>query len=332
MRARPRYSSILCFLACGLSVLLSCAPPPTGDRSTEPAPSLTEPFLRILGTAQDGGLPHAACSCNRCERARRDTAYRRWVASAGIVIPAEDLRFLIDATPDIRGQLHALAQDGEPPPERTDRQPVDGVLLTHAHIGHYLGLAFFGFEAAHTRRIPVYCSPSLAAYLAANGPWDQLVRLENIVLKEVSHDQTFRLHEQVEVTVVPVPHRDEYADTVGFLIHGPRRTMLYVPDTEGWDAWEPPLTERLEGVDVAILDGTFYSPDELPGRDLSSIGHPLIVDSMDLLQPLVDAGRLEVWFTHLNHSNPALDPEGTEMDTIRERGFGVAQDGQEFPL
>jgi pyrroloquinoline quinone biosynthesis protein B len=254
------------------------------------------------------------------------------VASAGIVIPEKNLRFLIDATPDIRDQLHTIAQDGEFPPRRTDRRPVDGVLLTHAHIGHYLGLAFFGYESVHTRRVPAYCTPAMAAYLAANAPWDQLVRLENIVLVEVEHDQSFLLQEQVEVTAIAVPHRDEYADTVGFLIRGPNRTVLYVPDTDGWETWDPPLTARLDGVDVAILDGTFYSPDELPGRDPSTIGHPLIVESMDLLQSWVDEGRLEVWFTHLNHSNLALDPEGTAMGAIRERGFGVLNDGQKIPL
>ena len=105
-----------------------------------------------------------------------------------------------------------------------------------------------------------------------------------------------------------------------------------MPDTDGWQHWDPPLPDQLVGVDVAVLDGTFFSPDELPGRDVSSIGHPLIEQSMELLQPLVDDGRLEVWFTHLNHSNPALDPEGKAAAAIRERGFGVASDGQRFPL
>ena len=322
-----------------LLIAAACAP---GDDPQEDAAAPAHatvpsgPLLQILGTAQDGGLPHAACSCARCQRARSDPAQRRLVASAGLVIPDDGTRYLVDATPDLREQLHILADlaDGSTATKeaRVGRQPVDGVLLTHAHIGHYLGLAFFGFEAAHTRRVPCYCTPSLADYLAANGPWDQLVRLENIVLERVEHEQVIQLHEQVAVAVIPVPHRDEYADTVGFLFSGPERTVLYVPDTDGWENWDPPLPEQLVGVDVAILDGTFYSLDELPGRSVASIGHPLIEQTMDLLQPLVDDGRLEVWFTHLNHSNPALDVGGEAAAAIRSRGFGIAADGQLFPL
>lgn len=300
----------ICLLA-----LVACVPaetPPTG------------PVVRVLGTVQDGGLPHAACDCDRCERARNDPSNRRFVASIAVVFPEQELRFLIDATPDIRPQLAAMGATG--------RRPVDGVLLTHAHLGHYLGLAFFGFEAAHTDRVPVYCSPEMAEFLASNGPWDQLVRLKNIELRPVVAGEIIALHPELSVTPVPVPHRDEYADTVGFILRGPRRSLLYVPDTDGWDRWDPPLTELLDGIDLAILDGTFFSLDELPGRDVSAIGHPLIESSIDLLEPLVRSGRLQVRFTHMNHSNPALDPDGEEIELIREHGFDILQEGQEFPL
>jgi pyrroloquinoline quinone biosynthesis protein B len=209
---------------------------------------------------------------------------------------------------------------------------VDGVLLTHAHIGHYLGLAFFGYESMSTEGLPVFCTPAMSSFLKANGPWDQLVRYGNIAPVELPPDVPVRLHERLEVTPIRVPHRDEYADTVGWILRGPERTLLYVPDTDRWDTWEPTLIERLEGVDIAVLDATFYSPDEMPDRDVSSIGHPLIVDSMDLLEERVRSGELEVYFTHLNHSNLALDPEGNPARTIRERGFEIASEGQRIPL
>jgi pyrroloquinoline quinone biosynthesis protein B len=301
--------------------------------STERADgSTTGPVVRVLGSVQDGGLPHAGCYCDTCNLARNDPAHRRWVASLGVIIPSDGRRFLIDATPDVRPQLDALRGDGPDTETRSRRRPVDGIFLTHAHIGHYLGLAFFGYEAMHTSQVPVYCSPELAGFLASNAPWDQLVRLEEITLHEVSDHETLRLHESLGVTAIPVPHRDEYADTVGFILRGPKRSLLYVPDTDAWAAWDPPLTEVLDGVDIAILDGTFFSAGELPGRDMASIGHPLIERSLDLLGPWVESGKLEVYFTHLNHSNPALDPESEAAARIRGRGFGVVRAGQEFPL
>jgi pyrroloquinoline quinone biosynthesis protein B len=305
------------------------APPPR-TAASDPRPE--GPVVRILGTVQDGGLPHAACACTRCDRARQDPAFRRQVASLGVVFPREGRSYLIDATPDIRPQLDALREACPREAGRTDRKPVDGILLTHAHIGHYLGLAFLGFEAIHSKRVPVYCSPALAEFLAGNAPWDQLVRLENIVVREVTHGQTIELHPRLSVTVVPVPHRDEYADTVGFVLQGPERRLLYVPDTDTWEAWDPSLIERLAEIDIAILDGTFFSPDELPGRDVTTIGHPLIERSLELLAPLVARGDLQVYFTHLNHSNPALDPDGEAARRIAARGFHIAREGQEFPL
>jgi pyrroloquinoline quinone biosynthesis protein B len=290
------------------------------------------PVVLVLGSVQDGGFPHAGCYGPHCEAARRDPSLRRLVASLGVLFPREGLRYLIDATPDIRPQLDALEKASPRIPLHGDRDPLDGVLLTHAHIGHYLGLAFLGYESIHTTRVPVLCTPAMADFLATNAPWDQLVRLENIVAVEMEPGQTFHLHKNLAVTPVKVPHRDEYADTVGWILRGPEKALLYVPDTDSWEAWDPPLTERLEGIDVAILDATFYSTDELPGRPVSAIGHPLIQRSMDLLQPLVDSGRLEVYFTHLNHSNLALDPVGTAARTIGERGFHIAAEGTEIPL
>jgi pyrroloquinoline quinone biosynthesis protein B len=290
------------------------------------------PVVLILGSVQDGGYPHAGCYGPHCEAARRDPSLRRLVASLGVIFPREGLRYVIDATPDIRPQLDALETASPRLPLHRDRDPIDGVLLTHAHIGHYLGLAFLGYESIHATRVPVLCTPATAEFLATNAPWDQLVRLENIVPVEMDPGQALRLHKNLEVEPVKVPHRDEYADTVGWILRGPAKTLLYVPDTDSWDGWDPPLTERLEGIDIAILDATFYSTDELPGRPVSSIGHPLIQHSMDLLQPLVEAGRLKVYFTHLNHSNLALDPDGTAAGTIRRRGFHIADEGIEIPL
>ncbi len=290
------------------------------------------PFVRVLGTAQDGGLPHAACTCDRCEAARLDPARRRHVAGLALVLPASGRVFLIDATPDVREQLDLLADVRDPPAGRVDRAPVDGVFLTHAHVGHYLGLAFFGFEAVHTRGLPVWATPPMASFLRENGPWDGLVERGNVEVAELAPGAPVELGEGVSVTALAVPHRREYTDTVGFLVAGPRARVLYVPDTDGWEDWRPPLPEVLAGVDVALLDGSFYSLEELPGRDVASIGHPLMTETMDLLADPVAAGRIRVLFTHLNHSNPALDPRSDARREIERRGFAVAAEGEEIPL
>jgi pyrroloquinoline quinone biosynthesis protein B len=312
-----------------LAVLLIPAPAVPGAAPSASAASR----IVVLGTVQDGGMPQAGCDCAHCAAARKNPALARHVASLAIHIPKTGHVYLVDATPDLPAQIETIHTFRPHPAGKTDRAPVDGVLLTHAHMGHYLGLAHFGFESLSTRDIPTWASPRMAEYLRTNGPWSQLVRLRNIALREIHPGTPFDLEEGISVKPIQVPHRDEYTDTLAFVIRGPRSSVLYVPDTDSWRAWPKPLLEVLrdEKVDVALLDGTFYSPDELPDRDISKIKHPLITDSMDLLAPRVKAG-LRVEFIHLNHSNPALDADATARKAIESRGFRVAAEGEAIEL
>lgn len=242
--------------------------------------------------------------------------------------------YLVDATPDLPAQIEKIHAFRSYPEGKVDRAPVDGVLLTHAHIGCYLGLAHLGFESLNTKDIPVYVSPRMAEFLKTNGPWSQLVRLGNLALRDLQPGVSYTLEDEISFTAFPVPHRDEYSDTLAFLIRGPKKTLLYVPDTDTWDTWKRPLPEviRQEQVDYGLLDATFYSPDELPDRDVSKIRHPLITDSMDLLEPLVKSGKLRAYFTHMNHSNPAVDRDGAARKSIEARGFRVLDEGDELGL
>jgi pyrroloquinoline quinone biosynthesis protein B len=306
-----------------LAALLVAAPPPP-----------PRPRIVALGTVQDGGMPQIGCDCAHCSAARKNPALARHVASLAIYIPKTDHVYLVDATPDLPAQIEQIHTFHHHPEGKVDRAPVDGVLLTHAHIGHYLGLAYFGFETLNTKGIPVWVSPRMAEFLRSNGPWSQLVRLGNITLKEIQPGLSFELEEGVSIKAFPVPHRDEYTDTLAFLIRGPHKTLLYVPDTDSWKAWPTSLPEVVaaEKVDVALLDATFYSAEELPDRDVSKIKHPLMTDTMDLLEPVLKAGKLRVYFTHMNHTNPALDNGGAARKAIEARGFKVLAEGQEIDL
>jgi pyrroloquinoline quinone biosynthesis protein B len=175
--------------------------------ATAAGPAAT-PRVVVLGIAQDGGMPQTGCDCSHCSAARRNPALARHVASLAIHVPKTGHVYLVDATPDLPAQVEMIHAFRPHPEGKVDRAPVDGVLLTHAHIGHYLGLAHLGFESLNTRNIPVWASPRMAAYLRANGPWSQLVRLENIALRELQPGQPFDLEAGISVKAIQVPHRD----------------------------------------------------------------------------------------------------------------------------
>lgn len=284
-------------------------------------PSFEGPFTVVLGIAQDGGYPQAGCNRPDCVAAWDDPRQRHRVASLGIVDPLSNERWVIDATPDFPSQLRTL--------DEIRPGTLAGILLTHAHIGHYAGLIHLGREVMGARGVPVYAMPRMRAFIENNGPWSQLVQLRNIELRPVEGGT--RLNERITVTPVIVPHRDEYSETVAFIISGPAQSVLWLPDIDKWEKWASPIEDVLATVDVAYLDATFFDARELPGRDLSEIPHPTISESMSRFARLAPSERAKIRFIHLNQSNPALRDRATQ-DLIRRGGFRIARDGERSPL
>jgi pyrroloquinoline quinone biosynthesis protein B len=264
--------------------------------------------LVVLGIAQDGGMPHMGCDQGPCAAARRGERNAEKVACLGLAVGGRT--YLFDATPDFPAQVAAMGA----------RLP-DGVFLTHAHIGHYAGLVHLGKEVAGARGVPLYATPKMHAFLASNAPWRTLVENQNV---DPRPNDDVDLGDGVRVTAFQVPHRNEFADTVGYRIEGPRASALFVPDIDRWVPWDKDIRALVSSVDYAFLDGTFLSGDELPGRDMSKVPHPLVTDTMDRLDGL----GAKVRFIHLNHTNPLYD----DASPAERRGFHVAREGDAFRL
>jgi pyrroloquinoline quinone biosynthesis protein B len=270
----------------------------------------------VLGIAQDGGVPHAGCRQKLCAEARSDPSRRRRVASLGLIDAGAGRRFMIDATPDFAEQMETLG--GIP----------DGILLTHAHIGHYLGLAQLGREVLGTRGVPVYCTPSMARFLRENRPWSRLLLLGNVVLREIEPGQEVQLSPGLRVEAVRVPHRDEDSDTVAYFIRGPSRRLLWLPDIDKWEKWDRSIAGILsEPSLIVFLDGTFFDAAEIPGRTIAEIPHPLVPETVKL----AGTPRAKTYFVHLNHTNRLLWETGT-VRTLAGKGYGVAAEGQRHTL
>ncbi len=284
--------------------------------------------LIVLGIAQDGGAPQAG----RFDDPRwDDTGRSRLVACLGLFDPSSGRRWMIDATPDFRRQLLDLrrASGG------ADRPALDGVFLTHAHIGHYTGLMFLGHESMGAKAVPVWTMPKMTGFLRRNGPWDQLVRYGNIELRPLAAGVAVQLTEGLSVTPISVPHRQEYSEVVGFRIQGRRRAALFIPDIDSWeqlDAQGVRIEDLIASVDLAYLDGTFFANGEIPGRDMTGFPHPFIRHSIRRFASLPAVERAKIRFIHLNHTNPALDPDSAASREIAAAGLKVARQGEVEPL
>lgn len=295
----------------------------------------------ILGNMQDAGLPHTGCTCARCTAAFEDASRVQYAACLGIVDTrekrnaalrgedAEERRenrvYLIDATPDIKFQLNLLAGVLGPHPQRGNRlrQP-DGIFLTHAHMGHIGGLPQLSKEAMFVNNMPIYATPALCDLLRGTALWSPLVA--ELDFRPMPGGATVNLGDGLVVTTVPIPHRDEWGvGTVAFRIQGPQKSLLYLPDIDAWNQW-PEAEAMLSSVDVALVDASFYSPDELGGR--APVAHPLVTDTLERFAHLAD--RLVL--THLNHTNSVLDVGSVAETAVRQAGFRMAQTGDMFIL
>ncbi len=278
--------------------------------------------LVILGSAQDGGLPHAGCLCANCRAARSDWTKRRLPASAGII--SGDALALIDTTSAFEEQYHMLWEHS---PRSRD---FDGerygapetVVLTHAHTGHYTGLWQLDRSVLAARGTRVLAPPKMRAFLAANEPWARMVREGFITLEPLPIETGFELLPGIMLTAIEVPHRAEWeTDTVALLVAGPNATVLYLPDIDRWDDWDHDIAAVVADVDAAFLDGCFW---EAPTS--RNVPHPPVIETIERLQPLVDGGK-SVSFIHLNHSNPLCDPASAEHQQVIECGFKVGREG-----
>ena len=285
-------------------------------------------FLVVLGIAQDAGAPQAG---NHDHPGWTDVTAAHMATSLGLVDPSSGRKWLFEATPDFRRQWFLL-ETTEP---STGALAPDGIFLTHAHIGHYTGLMFLGHESMGAASVSVYAMSGMADFLELNGPWDQLVRYENIRLRRIGPNIPVQLTASLRVVPFTVPHRQEYSEVVGYRIEGPRRTALYLPDIDSWEDWDLEgrrIEAVIRTVDVAFIDGTFFADGEIPGRDMSGFPHPFITHTMERLSGLPPEQRAKVHFIHLNHTNPALDPDSEAAGRVRDAGFALARPMQRIDL
>ena len=278
-------------------------------------------YIQVLGVVQDAGYPHIGCEKDCCKVVSPGDYF---VSCLGLVDKANNKRYLFDATPDIHNQINLLEKFPE-------ANLIDGIFLTHAHIGHYTGLMYLGREGLGGKNIMVYALKRMARFLTKNGPWDQLVKLNNISIQTISNKEFVKLSENIFVIPIKVPHRDEYSETVGYKIIGKSKKILFIPDIDKWDEWKKSIIEEVKLVDYAFIDGTFYNGTEL-NRDMSEIPHPSIEETLQLFSNQPISERNKIYFIHINHTNPILTNKNGIRDLVESLGFNIAERGLKFKL
>ncbi|MFK7946784.1 MAG: MBL fold metallo-hydrolase [Saprospiraceae bacterium] len=296
------------------------------EEKVDPTIISNKPYFTVLGIAQDAGYPQVGCEKECCQRVIENSDLKRRVVALGLVDPSTGERWLFEATPDFREQYNELMRI-EP---KIDT--LSGIFLTHAHIGHYTGLMQLGREVMGTKNVPVFAMPKMRRFLYSNGPWRQLTALNNIKINKLTADSTIVLNEKLSVKPLLVPHRDEFSETVGFIIQSKEKSLLFIPDIDKWSKWNRDILALIRQVDYAFLDATFYKNGEIKGRDMSEIPHPFVEESITLFNNLSKSDKAKVYFIHFNHTNPLLNHNSTAHQNVTNNGFFVAKEGQKIIL
>ena len=308
------------FLLFLMMLLVGCS------RTSNKKTTSSKQYITVLGIAQDGGYPHIGCQKTCCQSIYKGLSKRKSVVSLGLIDKELNGKWIFEATPDVSTQLADLEQN-----HLKKDNLIDGVFLTHGHIGHYTGLMYFGKEALGKKGTTVYAMPKMKNYLETSGPWSQLVELENIRIKELQQDSIVDLNSNVKVIPFLVPHRDEYSETVGYKIIGPKKAALFIPDIDKWQKWNRNIVEEVKHVDYAFVDATFFDANEVK-RPISEIPHPFIIETVSLFENETLETKNKVTFIHINHTNPAIESNSEARKKIEKLGFRFASEGDHYEL
>ena len=282
-------------------------------------------YIYILGNVQDAGLPHIGCKHEFCKE-KFNEFEEYFTTSIAIVDPVDKKYILFEASPDLPHQLNYLEK-------KIFKQFMlpELVFITHAHIGHYAGLMYFGREALGSKNLKVNVLPKMANFLKTNGPWSQLVEINNINIQEINFGEKTNHLNNILVTPIKVPHRDEYSETAAYEIIGKNKQALFIPDIDKWEKWDKNLIKLIQEFDYLLLDATFYDSKEI-NRDISEIPHPLVSETMSLLENLSENDKSKIYFIHMNHTNMMLNPKSDLSEYVTSKGFNIARLGLKLEL
>jgi pyrroloquinoline quinone biosynthesis protein B len=273
---------------------------------------------------QDAGYPHIGCEKFCCNQNFNSKAVN-FVTSLGVTDLVDNKSYLLEATPDISMQLKFLKN------KNNSSTIIDGIFITHAHIGHYTGLMYFGREALGAYKVPVYVMPKMKIFLESNSPWNQLIDLNNIHLTEIFNNKKISISNNLKIVPFTVPHRDEFSETVGYKIMGPNKSALFIPDINKWNLWNKDIINEVKDVDYAFLDATFFKDGEVD-RSMDEIPHPFMEETLNLFKNEPKDVKNKIYFIHFNHTNISLQENNPAIDSISKLGYNFARFGDQLSL
>jgi pyrroloquinoline quinone biosynthesis protein B len=304
--------------------------------------------ITILGSAAGGGFPQWNCNCRNCAGVRSGEVNARPRTQSSIFVQADEGSdgVLFNASPDILEQIrsHPTLQ-----PARALRDSaIAGVLLMDGQVDHATGLFML---RERSTALPLWCTDAVEEDLTQGNPVLRVlghycgVQRHRVALDGAWFivpgvaDLRFRALPLSSKAAPYSPHREQPqpGDNIGITVHDRRsgKTLFYAP---GLGAITPPVFDAMSSADAVLVDGTFWSDDEMPRLGLGSkmaraLGHLPQSGPGGMLECM---GRLPAatqrFLIHINNTNPILDEDSAERATLTRAGITVCEDNMALRL
>ncbi len=302
--------------------------------------------VKILGSAAGGGFPQWNCACPNCHAVRGGQFRGKARPQTQVAVRTHDGPwFLLGASPDLRSQIES-SPDLHPAWMRRN-SPISGVVLASADLDHVLGLLLL----RELQPLRVRATESVIKILRdENSMFRMLNRVRGLVKwQTIRAGEPFTLQSltgdggAIRCSAVAVSsYTPAYATqqeseeaVVGLILTSSSGATL------GFFPQLAQLTPELKGLfatlDSLLLDGTFWSDDELIrlqgfGQCAQEMGHIPVGGDDGTLRQLAGLSTPRKMYIHINNTNPMLNEASAEHRAVRDAGWELAEDGCDFTL
>jgi pyrroloquinoline quinone biosynthesis protein B len=312
--------------------------------------------IKILGSAAGGAFPQWNCACPNCRSLRAGTFQGKARSQTQVAISADNRSwFLLGASPDLRSQIESTPELQPRSKVNNDgirQSPIAGAVLANADIDHVLGLLLLRelqplriHATASIRRILREDNSmfGMLQRLTNQASWTDFVPGEAFSLKDSSeknsgiHVRALSLAQHFPAYVSTDRQQSLKAEesSLGFIIESPTgKRLAYMPAVP---ELSDELMQEFDNADLLLLDGTFWSNDELiriqgSGQTALQMGHVPVSGPEGTLVRLAQLRRPRKIYLHINNTNPMLNEAGPEYRQVRDAGWEIAEDGWQFDL
>jgi len=304
--------------------------------------------ITVLGSAAGGGFPQWNCNCSNCAGLRAGSLRAKARTQSSIFVRPDDGvdGVLFNASPDILEQIRS--RPALQPARAIRDSAIAGVVLMDGQIDHATGLFMLRERSAP---LPIWCTDPVEEDLSQGNPVLRVlghycgVNRRRIALDGAAFEVpgaaglAFRAMPLASKAAPYSPHREQSVDgdNIGMTISDTRSgaSLFYAP---GLGAITPPVFDAMSRVDAVLVDGTFWTDDEMLRLGISKkhareIGHLPQSGAGGMIEWLGKLpARTRKLLIHINNTNPILDEDSAERAALQAAGIEVSEDGMEIRL